>query len=198
MVSSCIRALTGLLLAAAVGACSPRPPALKLTVCGDVRTPTEIDALRVELSALEADYRSAGVDSLIGCPGGRIDQLPQTFSFRPPSTRLAVRVKGLHRGATVLEHQRIGRYSGSGSRPWRVRLDRACLGVQCEAGRTCRAGRCEPIPRTPRAGSCASDPAPPTDAGLAPDASPDTQTDASRRPADAGHETRGGPCPGNE
>ncbi|MBX3270361.1 MAG: hypothetical protein KF729_08865 [Sandaracinaceae bacterium] len=156
----------------AASACSAPPTQVLVVVSSDLAVPAELDEIAVTITHPDgAATRTAG--AALG-PGEV--PLPRTLAMLHEGGPLGpyrLRVEGRRGGAAVLA--RVGELSfvAGQIRVWRVALDRACLGVDCEA-RTCAGGACRDLavgegelepyePAVPR--DAGFDAAPPADGG---------------------------------
>lgn len=165
------------------GGCQGEPADLTVEVCGDVRVPRQVDALRFEVLDADREVVEGRVLELLLCPAGDVRHLPVSADFPTRQGTTWVAVEALKEGQRVSRYERRLELDG-GDEPRDVRLavQETCLGViSCPDSETCAAGRCRPIPREENDPvQCA--PQPPADTGLV-DGGETTDTSS---PGDAG------------
>lgn len=140
-----VPALAGALAAG----CEAEPADLTLQICGDVRVPRQVDALRFEVLDANREVVDSRVLELLVCPAGDVRELPVSADFEMREGTTWVAVEGLQEGERVSRYERRLQLEGDDtSRDVRLAVQEACLGViSCSESETCAAGRCRPIPR---------------------------------------------------
>lgn len=126
--------------------CGPPSDVVVVELCGDVRIPGDIDAVRVSiLSADRTQYRAGTLD-LLNC-GSTQRELPQNTELEAPEGDVWVVAQGLQEGLEVLRFERRLRIEDSGrAQDAVIAMTRSCMRVTCALGLTCINGMCEQAP----------------------------------------------------
>jgi hypothetical protein len=132
----------------------PRPPDLFAVMTTDLRTPEDIDSLRVEQLYADADIArwSQGYEL------GPTDLLLPAAAYMSSDSRVRARVTAWKGASALVVDEAMVDFPTTESMAFELRLDRACLGQviqsgdgtarsSCPTGQTCSGGSCVPIDR---------------------------------------------------
>lgn len=163
--ASIVALVASMALVAGGASCGRRSPVVQVDVCGDVRVPAQIDALRV--SVLDAERREirAGLRELVECPESVVLELPQRFEFQPVDGEVWIVVQGLSDGVERLRFERRAQLSTDEVTTVQLGLTQDCLGISCPLGLTCIDGECEQAPFETDEAICRSGERPDVDMG---------------------------------
>ena len=166
--------------------CRPEATPVRVSVCGDVAVPMQIDAVRVSILDAERAEVASGVRELIECPADRLRSLPQEFEFTQRPGEIRIVAQALLDGVEVGRSERLVLDASEGAE-LTVALEAACVGVTCPLGQTCVAGGCELVADATGLG-CGGTSAGGSDAGQESDAGvePVLQDMGTEEGADAG------------
>lgn len=156
---------------------------LAIEICGDLLLPDHIDSVRLVTRDESGGELTAGYRDLLDpereaddpCPAV-VHHLPIFFDLVEGGGEMLVMAEGLSEGVVRITSHAKAEFPVRGGVPVTLVLDARCLGVSCALGQTCRAGRCELVPRE-NAAIC-PDPAPErSEAERCPE-EPETEEDA--------------------
>jgi hypothetical protein len=124
--------------------CGPDDLSLTVEICGDVRVPQDIDAVRVAVLKSDRSPATGGVLTLLECePSERVLALPQHMSLDPDTGDVWVVLEGLKNEIVVATYEQRIKLEEGDNPTITMGLTRDCLGfLSCALGQTCVDGEC--------------------------------------------------------
>lgn len=140
-----------------MGSCGAETPSLTVQICGDVRVPQDVDAVRI--AALNSDRvpAASGVLSLLECePAETVVGLPQTMDLNPGPGDSWITLEGIKEGVVVAHYEQRIKLEEGDSATLTMGLTRDCLGIlSCALGQSCVDGQCVIVEYGSPTGICA-------------------------------------------
>lgn len=131
-------------LACAAFACAADPTQVIVVVDSDLRTPAELDEIRITVTSPEGEEQSASGTLLAGDP-----PLPRTLALshtQGPLGTFRAMAEGLRAGTVIVEREARFDFQSERVLVLSMHLLRSCANVVCDRGSTCTERGCEPVP----------------------------------------------------